>query len=416
MSANVFSRLSFCVACVWLLSACGGNTLTEQKVVIHGALKGLDKKVFGSDTVQLFLSTLGPLPSGIHPDSVPRRPSNVVDTIQAVRGQFRFEKTFYQPVYAHLAASLPSGRVVLVTDLFLSAGDYEIKDKDTVENTFDVESTAEENKTYTAYKKLVQPVHERFEQIRKAFSENQFRAFQLKQAGKSVPQSLQDEFTTLRDSAFVLVQEKTKADSVFIVEHPRSVVSAWLLFSNLLYDALDNQQYDALYKACSDKIRSSVYLQHAQAEYKRRKQNEEKVGPGKPAPEIAQPTPDGTIFKLSSLRGQVVVLDFWASWCAPCRASNPTLVQLYNTYKTKGVAFLSVSLDESKAEWVKAIRKDNLPWTQVSDLKGWENADRAAYGVESIPATFLIDREGTIIKKVEIVDLARELDAAVQNK
>lgn len=123
------------------------------------------------------------------------------------------------------------------------------------------------------------------------------------------------------------------------------------------------------------------------------------VSVGAPAPEIALNDTTGTPVPLSSLRGKYVLLDFWASWCGPCRAENPNVVRMYNKFKDKGFAIYSVSLDQAKANWTKAIRNDNLAWTHVSDLKFWQSAAAQQYGVQAIPATFLLDKEGKIIAK-----------------
>ncbi|WP_236974938.1 peroxiredoxin family protein [Membranihabitans maritimus] len=122
---------------------------------------------------------------------------------------------------------------------------------------------------------------------------------------------------------------------------------------------------------------------------------------GQPAPDIALPNPEGEIMKLSDLRGKVVLLDFWASWCGPCRRANPHVVSLYNKYKDEGFTVYSVSLDRNgqKQRWVQAIEQDKLAWkSHVSDLKYWQSAPAQRYGVRAIPATFLIDREGVIRK------------------
>jgi peroxiredoxin len=123
------------------------------------------------------------------------------------------------------------------------------------------------------------------------------------------------------------------------------------------------------------------------------------VSVGASAPEIALNDTTGTPVPLSSLRGKYVLIDFWASWCGPCRAENPNVVRMYNKFKDKGFAIYSVSLDQAKANWTKAIRNDNLTWTHVSDLKFWQSAAAQQYGVQAIPATFLLDKEGKIIAK-----------------
>jgi peroxiredoxin len=118
-----------------------------------------------------------------------------------------------------------------------------------------------------------------------------------------------------------------------------------------------------------------------------------------PAPEISQQTPEGGTFSLSQLRGKVVLIDFWASWCRPCRIENPNVKKVYAKYASKGFEILGVSLDRDHAAWVKAIKDDGLPWKHVSDLGFWNNAAAQQYGVQSIPYTVLVDREGNIIEK-----------------
>ncbi len=120
---------------------------------------------------------------------------------------------------------------------------------------------------------------------------------------------------------------------------------------------------------------------------------------GQPAPEIALPNPDGEIMRLSDLKGKVVLLDFWASWCGPCRRANPHVVKLYEKYKDDGFTVFSVSLDRNgqKERWVNAIKQDGLAWeSHVSDLKYWQSEPARRYGITAIPATFLLDREGKI--------------------
>jgi thiol-disulfide isomerase/thioredoxin len=119
-----------------------------------------------------------------------------------------------------------------------------------------------------------------------------------------------------------------------------------------------------------------------------------------PAPEIALENPSGNIMKLSDLKGKVVLIDFWASWCGPCRAENPNVVKMYQKFKDKGFTIFSVSLDEDAAKWEEAISKDKLAWEfHVSDLKGWKSSVVANYGIEGIPFTVLVNKEGKIIGK-----------------
>lgn len=125
-----------------------------------------------------------------------------------------------------------------------------------------------------------------------------------------------------------------------------------------------------------------------------------KTGIGAMAPELAFPDPEGNIRKLSDLRGKVVLVDFWASWCGPCRRESPNVRNVYQKYHDKGFEVFSVSLDRDANSWKKAIKDDQLVWpNHVSDLKYWSSEAAAIYGVRSIPAMFLLDREGRIVAK-----------------
>lgn len=143
---------------------------------------------------------------------------------------------------------------------------------------------------------------------------------------------------------------------------------------------------------------------------------------GDTAPDLAYKSPDGKEIKLSSLRGSVVLIDFWASWCGPCRRENPNIVSAYDKYSkakfkdAKGFEIYSVSLDKNQAAWVAAIEQDQLKWPyHVSDLGGWSSAPAAVYQVRSIPASFLIDANGVIIaKNLRGQTLHLELDKLVK--
>ncbi|MFM7234980.1 MAG: peroxiredoxin family protein [Flavobacteriales bacterium] len=144
---------------------------------------------------------------------------------------------------------------------------------------------------------------------------------------------------------------------------------------------------------------------------------------GDEAPDIVMAGVDGKTIKLSSLRGKIVLIDFWASWCGPCRRENPNVVDAYEKYKkakwknAKGFDIFSVSLDQNVDAWKAAIEKDGLVWkNHVSDLKGWQNGAAAVYGVSGIPMSFLIDENGIIVaKNLRGLELHKQLDLHVKS-
>jgi peroxiredoxin len=165
--------------------------------------------------------------------------------------------------------------------------------------------------------------------------------------------------------------------------------------------------FDYLDEHLFKKYPENLYVQN----FHTRIQNAKKLAIGSLAPEISLPDPDGNMFSLSSLKGKMVVIDFWASWCGPCRKESPNMVRLYNTYHEKGLEILSVSLDKTKDAWVKAIKDDGLAWHHVSDLKFWQCEAALTYNVTSVPYTVLLDREGKIIAKgLRGEDLIKKVD------
>jgi peroxiredoxin len=166
-------------------------------------------------------------------------------------------------------------------------------------------------------------------------------------------------------------------------------ISTMRKVADKLKEKYPESKYTTLYTAEIENVEKQLARMQAQ----------EVIKVGQPAPDIALPNPEGEIMKLSDLKGQVVLLDFWASWCGPCRRANPHVVQSYNKFKNKGFTVFSVSLDRpGQAEkWKQAIAQDKLTWPyHVSDLRYWNSEPASVYGVRGIPKTFLIDKNGVI--------------------
>ena len=136
------------------------------------------------------------------------------------------------------------------------------------------------------------------------------------------------------------------------------------------------------------------------------------VKKGQPAPEISLSNMEGRLVSLSDLKGKVVLIDFWASWCGPCRNNNPRLVKLYEKYHEKGFEILGVSVDNNAANWKEAVGEDKLDWVQVNDNKSWDGSAAMTYNVNAIPASFLIDKEG-VLRAMDIE--GRALEAKIKS-
>ena len=194
-------------------------------------------------------------------------------------------------------------------------------------------------------------------------------------------------FDKYRQSSNVKIDE-------FIKENPASIVSAYVLYRNYAYRLtpdqirqniaqLDPSLHGTQYVGTLEKLIVTM----------------DKVAIGKPAIDFTANDIEGKPVKLSDHYGKYLLVDFWAAWCGPCRKENPNLVKAYHKYKDKGFDVFGVSLDRTKEAWLKAIAKDELTWTQVSDLKYWHSEPAALYGVRAIPANFLLSPDGKIVGK-----------------
>lgn len=180
----------------------------------------------------------------------------------------------------------------------------------------------------------------------------------------------------------------------FVINNPSSYVSPSLL-SSLAYD-MEATELESLI----NKFDTSLAKLPQVVALRERVEITKKVATGQKAPDFTMNDVDGKPVSLSSKIGtKLLLVDFWAAWCGPCRQENPNVVNVYKEFNKKGFDVFGVSLDQSREDWVKAIADDNLTWTHVSDLQYWNNAAAKTYGVQAIPANFLLDETGTIIGK-----------------
>ena len=299
------------------------------------------------------------------------------DTVLAKNGYFVFNGRVEEPCYAMLFTH----DYRLKVDLFIDTGAVVINGHINAVEETSVKGSSIVN-DYAAYNKFIldgrKPVQKIYEAWMNAY-----------QAGDSIKsKEYQQRFMAARDSQSVA---QAAAQLKFIQQHPGSYISAWELMH--IIDGNSLQQGIVLY----DGLLPAIQQSRQGREIAERIALLSKVETGNTAPVFKQESLDNKIVSLADYKGKYVLLEFWASWCGPCRAEIPNLINKYEQFKNKGFDVLSVSLDDDKVKWKAAVEQHNMPWMQVSDLKGWRNDVARLYGINAVPANFLIDPQGKII-------------------
>jgi thiol-disulfide isomerase/thioredoxin len=275
-----------------------------------------------------------------------------------------------------LTDKMRSSAIVFIENGNINANiDTDAADKNIVKGT-------KLNDLYLAYLNDTESVHARLAEMNQYYRSQQY-----------TPELA----TEYAEKQKVLTDELSTHSVKFLDENPGTILTAFIL-ANAISQGVGIEIAKNAYDKLDDQVKNTAIGKYLQIEVERLGISE--ISVGEPFRDLQLQTPEGKDISISDYagKGKYVLLDFWASWCGPCRQENPNVVALYNEYKDKGFEVVGISLDENKEAWIKGIKDDNITWAQMSDLKGWSSIAALKYKVQGIPYTVLLDKEGKVIE------------------
>lgn len=308
----------------------------------------------------------------------------VMDSAVLQDGRFTFSASVAEPMKATLMLNhTGAGRVVDFLPLFLENGTIKVESKDSVKHA-SIKGGAL-NKDFAALNTALKEVNDMSTRLNAEYASLPAE----KRKDEAVMADINKKSEAITEARRVVLKK-------FIEDHPGSFISLDALKSYGGY-APDYGDVAPLFALLGDKVKKTKDGE----QYASKLEIIKATSVGAVAPNFIQTDPEGKPVSLASFRGKYVLVDFWASWCGPCRAENPNVVKAYETYSSKNFTVLGVSLDQpnAKEKWLKAIQDDHLTWTHVSDLKFWKNEVAVQYGINAIPQNFLVDPQGKIVAK-----------------
>ncbi len=338
------------------------NKIKENEFLISGTAEGFE------DGQKVFLQVQG------------ENEMMAKDTVEVKNGKFEIKGAFESLEIA--IVTLEGNNPI---PFIMENGNITIKvNKDTIQNS--TVGGTPENDLFQDYSSKTKVIYKKITD----FQSSKQQEFMSAQAANDTAtmNGLMNQLKTMQDELVVLAKD-------VIAKNDDKYLSALLLENNLATQTITAEEAKTYFEKFTDKIKQT----RAGKSIEKIVKAATAVVIGKPAPDFSAPSPEGTTVSLKESLGKVTIIDFWASWCAPCRQENPNVVAMYNELHDKGLNIIGVSLDRDGDQWKEAITKDGLTWAHVSNLKFWQDPIAELYNVKSIPATFILDENGNIVAK-----------------
>lgn len=313
---------------------------------------------------------------------------NDIDTVKVVNGRFVYKGILTEPtVYM-----INFGENEQPAFVILEPGHLTLRYEKDNSRSLRIQGGKEQT-IYSNFMKACEPTINKMDSIGRVAGEYEYDSIMMKQ------------LTVLFNQYDAILRDEQLA---FIHQHSNDIATAFIAINYLnAKQSATSDEVQSIYTTLSQRVQQTFYGKKLASLLQLKKNTDI----GQLAPDFILPDINNKPISLSSFKGNITLLDFWASWCSPCRAENPNVVNAYKKYHPKGLEILGVSLDSKKENWRQAIAHDQLTWAQVSELSGWDGKVAAQFGIQSIPSNFLLDKEGRIIgKDLREAELMNKLD------